>query len=90
MTFFCHGSNEDPSTIRDGKSFLDLTCVEKRFLTDEGQGTYTIYLKCSDIQQPKIIREPSQCSSVGSDGTTDNLDQLVKVKFGWEVQQGQH
>ena len=65
---------------------MRLTCTDGRMLTDAGKGKYTIYLKCSDQLQPKIVRtENAGCSTVGSDGTTDNLDRLTKVQIGWEV-----
>ncbi|XP_059098835.1 uncharacterized protein LOC131892971 [Tigriopus californicus] len=86
VEYICQSSPDTPSTIRDGLPVLNLTCSDRRFLTEAGSGTYVYTLECSNAQVPKIIRTPHVfCSKEGADGRTTDLSYLTLVQIGWEV-----
>ena len=45
---------------------------------------------CNQRQEPLILRSKAQCSPIGVDGRTNNLDSLVRVSIGWQIEESNY
>ena len=93
LEILCHGSANKPNYISNlgeelNLSQTSLTCKSSGdWGWDHPQFVLDVpSLTCSVSMEPAILRTPnSGCSPVGADGRTDNLEELVTVQIGWNV-----
>ena len=64
---------------------VSLTCKDGEFLASSEKVSVE-KATCSKKQEPEIKRKQEQCSPVGSDGRTDQLQSLEKVSIGWQIE----
>ena len=68
-----------------------LTCTGGHFLMTipNSKRTKRIQVEettCSRKLEPRLVRFKEQCSLVGTDGRTGDLETLVRVSLGWQLQ----
>merc|ERR1711990_604865 len=95
LELFCHGGSDakqagiyvkrSDKTKKDSK--VSLTCKSGEFLVSGSDENIAVEkASCNQKQEPRLDRTQEQCSPVGSDGRTDNLETLEKVSIGWKIE----
>ena len=73
------------------ESSLFLTCTNKHFKMKGCRKRVSVEeTTCNQRQEPLILRSKAQCSPIGVDGRTNNLDSLVRVSIGWQIEEGNY
>ena len=73
------------------ESSLFLTCTNKHFKMKDCRKRVSVEeTTCNQRQEPLILRSKAQCSPIGVDGRTNNLDSLVRVSIGWQIEEGNY
>ena len=87
LQLYCHGSEKNPNIVDGhGTASLLVTCTNVNFVTANGSEVDVEALTCSDNHEPHIVRTANAgCSDEGADGRTTNLDDLVQVQIGWQI-----
>ena len=72
-------------------SSLFLTCTNKHFKMKDCRKRVSVEeTTCNQRQEPLILRSKAQCSPIGVDGRTNNLDSLVRVSIGWQIEESNY
>ena len=73
------------------ESSLFLTCTNKHFKMKDCRKRVSVEeTTCNQRQEPLILRSKAQCSPIGVDGRTNNLDSLIRVSIGWQIEEGNY
>jgi len=90
LEVYCHGSSYSQKKMNmsiaagiAGPAF-NLTCSSGKFYSAETEinvGSLT----CNLRQEPRLVRTQEQCSPIGADGTTNNINNLWLIQIGWQI-----